>query len=382
MMFRVINEGSGNLPFDPVRYIMQNQVTQRKSRIGLSFGVMSKVSQSNAIDFLKENPRNRLIHFEAEKPNNLLVKSFQTIEDYIYDFSSDNLSLLKSFSDQVSIKTICPFTARYGQQFGYDIASSFFPIYWKRSEIPFQNRKYDFVYSGTIFDWLEPILIKIRSIKEISSCIISQSDSKVVTHRGVDYLQKMQLINDARLVLVHNVVSVDWLLGNAFLRIVESYRKVDHSFLKFELLSTLLEDLKLGIHSRGGFSNLMNQHYSNTYLKFPSLASNLRSLGNRFGIEFRNNLGFLPQLKSRLFEAAAAGAVPLVITDKWGLCDAYFRRGEEYLLTDVENLADTILYRSKNDKEEIARIGDNARRKWETKYTTYKYLSELKEKFL
>jgi len=93
---------------------------------------------------------------------------------------------------------------------------------------------------------------------------------------------------------------------------------------------------------------------------------------------------YLPQLKSRVFEAGLMGCVVLIYKDKYGVVENYFKEGEDFLYytsqLDLDQKVDLILA----NYQDYRYLGENIRRKIINNYTTehlvdliLKYKSEL-----
>ena len=84
-----------------------------------------------------------------------------------------------------------------------------------------------------------------------------------------------------------------------------------------------------------------------------------------------------PQLKSRVFEGAAAGCILLVYKDAFNIVERYFTEGRDFLYftdaTDLEAKIDSVL----NNLEAYAHLGRNAQARWRSNYTFQHFLDTI-----
>lgn len=166
------------------------------------------------------------------------------------------------------------------------------------------RRSYDLCYTGSLFPQIEHLLYPLIQ-SGLKICVVSHSKSALVTHSEVSYEKKLELVADSKFALVHNQL---FLTESQAKRVLSSVR----------------------LRSHGAFSHLCRNEDV--------------SLSNSF-TEFR-----VPQLKSRLFEAAMVGTIPLVIEDTWNIAEDWFIRGEHFYPVEEANLLEYV-YKVQNSDE-------------------------------
>jgi hypothetical protein len=235
------------------------------------------VTQNEYIQSIK----GKKFYLNLEEPNGFLINGLQHPEGTF---------------DQVF--SICPFTTKYFSRVEENTGKYvFFPTNFEF--VPeSQDKDFDCIYSGHL---LSPVirnfLMSIRNNPKLKLCVISGTDDELVTHRGVSYREKMQLISRSKFSIVHNQLFVDQAGLKALKRNLPNWQ--DH----------------------GAFSALPKDRI-NPFQKVVSWQA--------------------PQLKSRLFEATATGTIPIVITDPWNLAGDWFSK-DEVIYTSEEELLPTLL---------------------------------------
>ena len=90
---------------------------------------------------------------------------------------------------------------------------------------------------------------------------------------------------------------------------------------------------------------------------------------------------YAPQLKSRLFEAAMMGCIPLVYKDNYKIVERYFVENEEFIyFTDKDDLMNKIEL-ILNNYEKYKVIGENAQKKYNEKYTFKHFIDIIKTEY-
>jgi len=198
-----------------------------------------------------------LLYLHVEEPNYFFVKDWRLFPHEAFH----------------RVYTLCPYTAEWLNEM---LATrlrvpAFFPID-RRHEPPRQNKRYDVVYAGSMIrGWISDT---ISELKRYRHAIISHDRSPLATHRGVSYAEKLALIAQAKVSLIHNLL----FLSERHLAQVRSqpgYEK-NHAFTRLE---------------------------------------------ERIA----------PQLKSRLFEAALCRSLILCRHDPWNLVEQHFEPDRDFL---------------------------------------------------
>lgn len=225
-----------------------------KHSVDLGFTFVISISKPEAIREIK----GRAFYFDLEEPNRFFVNAWNaegirgwdrylTIDPFSHEFFNDKESRV---GDSVFIPT-------------------------DPDKVPpiSHKKKYDLVYTGHLVsaDLVKTLMELSRKLKV---AVVSNSNHPLVTHKGLNYVEKLEVISNSRAALIHNVLWPS---------------------------SSHIKTLKSGIP-------LWREHGAFRHLKNRGLFSSQ----------------VVPQLKSRLFEAAFCGAVPIVLRDDWRLAERFF----------------------------------------------------------
>ncbi|RPH74421.1 glycosyltransferase family 1 protein, partial [bacterium] len=217
---------------------------------------------------------------EFEEPNKYLVGDYP--EAYSKDFSK--------------IYTICPYTSellnkKYNEKRRIPI---FFPVH-ERYIRPIQKKTIDIIYSGHIL--AGELRNELKYLANFNYAIISNSKDSLVTHRSVSYEEKMRLYSHSKITLVHNIIFKPYL----------------HRIMNIWLA--------------GDYWN--NKAFS----QVPSPW--------RFWQLFTKNI-HIPQLKSRVFEAAMSHSLILCRKDEFNVIERYFEPNKEFKYYEQGQLQETV----------------------------------------
>jgi hypothetical protein len=223
----------------------------------------------------------KIVRLEFEEPN-----KFFTPED----FDSYDQDFYKVF-------TLCPYTAEYlNEKQGYHRRVPIFFPFGDEHIPPVMQKIYDIIYTGHLHP--KPILRDIKTISQFNYRLVSNSMSSLVTDRGVDYEQKINLIAQSRITLVHNLLYPN-------------------------------------------FRHLRNVWCYPTWQKnlaFSKLPTPWKSV---FFFTNRDKM-VVPQLKSRAFEAAFSRSLILCKKDPFNVIEKYFEEGKEFVYFEEGSLAETV----------------------------------------
>jgi len=139
----------------------------------------------------------------------------------------------------------------------------------------------------------------MRTISQFNYRLVSNSGHALVTDRGVGYQEKLDLISQSKITLTHNLL----------------YPTVRHVLNVWKYPEWLL-----------------NEAFSDVPRGFISLAKRLL---NGPYIE-------VPQLKSRIFEAAFCRSLILCKKDNFNVIEKFFSPGEEFVYYEEGKLDETI----------------------------------------
>lgn len=223
-----------------------------------------------------------VVRLEFEEPNKFFIS-----EDFdAYD------------ADFYRVLTLCPFTAEYfNERQGVERrVPIFFPF--NEAFIPSKSEKrYDIIYTGHLHP--KPIVRDMKTISRFNYRLVSNSRHELVTDRGVGYEEKLNLISQSRITLTHNLL----------------YPTVRHV---------------LNVWKYPAWE--VNKAFSDIPRGVIGLTKRLLS-----GSEIE-----VPQLKSRIFEAAFCHSLILCKRDRFNVIEAYFTPDEEFVYYEEGKLAETV----------------------------------------
>jgi hypothetical protein len=258
--------------------------------------------------YIKKYKRHKLQYYlEFEEP-----KKF---------WSKDWMLKLKNSHLFDNIFTLCPFTADYLNDRFYNenkCIPIFFPF--NKYKIPKSDQKQiNVIYSGLPHTLFQRDLISC--VKEFPKHAIISYDAEIATHTNTTYSQKMALYGQSKIAVVHNLLEND--------------------------RDTKCSDLEI-LANQAGLSEIhMNKCFRHL-----------------------EDFKIVPQLKSRLFEAAFSKSLILCKKDPFCLIERYFSEKEDFLyFSSVDELRDLIknVIQNYSRYEPLAR---NAFKKAVNNYTT------------
>lgn len=270
--------------------------------------------------------------FSRKRLNNILSKKIIRL-----DFEEPNKFFVGDNPDEYDgdfykIFTICPYTAdwlnkRQGNK-------KHIPIYFPFNEqyIPKEtSKKYDVIYTGHILS--KPILKDIKTISRYNFRVVSNSKHSLVTNRSSTYKEKLSLISQSRITLVHNLL-------------------------------------------------YLNPHHILNIWKFPDWQKNkaFRFIPKWYQPWKLIDYAIAPQLKSRLFEAAFCRSLILCKKDPFNLVERYFKVDKEFVYFEDGRLGEKInqiLANFKDYEKIINNAFERAVRSYTTRAFFVKYLKKL-----
>ena len=263
--------------------------------------------------------KKKVARLEFEEPNKFFIGE---------DFNSYDNDFYKIF-------TICPFTADFinAQQGNQRRVSIFFPFNDKY--IPqTTEKKYDIIYTGHLHP--KPILHDVKLMSRFNYRLVSNSKHDLVTNRGVSYEEKIGLIAQSRITLVHNLLYPTF----SHLRNIWCYAKWQDNL---------------------AFSEL------------PTLRNVSRFFLNREGM-------MVPQLKSRPFEAAFSKSLILCKKDPFNVIENYFEPEKEFIYYEEGHLVETIsdiLHSYADYQPVIDRAFERAQKEYSSEAFFNKFLRDI-----
>lgn len=218
--------------------------------------------------------------------------------------------------------TICPYTAEW--------SNSRFPgNKWEASFIPFNEelvpppvaKEFDLVYSGSERWGTQETIAAMRQVK---GCFIHFNQAPHVTHVGVSYREKLNLFAKSRIAVVHNLLFPEPVYVDGI------WRDRPDALFRNRALEQLAQ---------------------------------------------RRPNPLMPQLKTRLFEAAFCRALILCRRDPWNLAERFFEPGKEFVYYDEGNLAPTVKA-ILSDYGRYLPVVEAAHRRALAEYTTRRYFDK------
>jgi len=223
----------------------------------------------------------RVVRLEFEEPNKFFIPE---------DFDAYDGDFHKVF-------TLCPFTAKYLNE--RQKVERRVPIFFPFNEAfipPMSEKRYDIIYTGHLHP--KPIMRDMKTISRFNYRLVSNSGHELVTNRGIGYQEKLNLIAQSRITLTHNLL----------------YPTVGHVLNVWKYPDW---------RANKAFSDI------------PGALGLLKRLLTGPEIE-------VPQLKSRIFEAAFCRSLILCKKDKFNVVEKYFTPGEEFVYYEEGKLVETV----------------------------------------
>ena len=266
---------------------------------------------------LKKILAKRLVRIEIEEPNKFALNDNNDSYDYYFE----------------KIYTICPFTADWLNKKHKN--KKRVPIYYPTNEeyIPRKTKKlFDIIYVGNIVS--NKVLKDVEVISKYNYRFVSFYENPLVTNKNASYKQKLKLISQSRITLVHN------LLFPPPYRIINIWRTKGWQENKaFKLVPPQTEFWRI----------------------------------------FTNKNILIPQIKSRLFDAALCRSLILCKKDPFNIIENFFEPNEEFVYYEEGKLKETIDKILENYKK-YGKVADNAFKRASKNYTTKAFVRDYLSK--
>lgn len=260
----------------------------------------------------------KIVRLEFEEPNKFFLGD--NMESYDPEF--------------YKIFTLCPYTSKWlNEKYAIDKrVPIFFPF--NECDIPQKtDKKYDVIYTGHIVS--KKLLSDLKTISKFNYRFVSNDKSKLVTNQNASYDDKLKLISETKITIVHNLL---------------------HPKRKY-------------------FKNIWNYEgwQNNEAFKLVPRRSEWWKI-------FTDNNIVVPQLKSRVFEAAFCRSLILCKKDQFNVIENYFEPNKEFIYyeNDLESKIKEIL----NDFEKYEHIIDNAYQRAVNNYTTKAFVNTYLKKII
>lgn len=301
-------------PFQPINHLGISKYISKLDLKNTDILICEGNFDRGIFKYLK--PECKLVTFEAEHPNGFAVpgRDFFEREKELHHFAH-------------KIYTICPFSAEWLNKIwgGNKYSSIFFPIDVDLMPVVDSLDKcFDVIYTGNAsreaFSFLEKIF-------KFNYAWISGVNATGVTHLGVSYLEKLKLVASSRISIVHNRMP----LNDVASRMIRSWPKWD--------LNEAFRDI----------NSIENRIY------FPEL----------------------PQIKSRVFEAALCGSLILCLRDKWNIIERFFKPNVDFLYYDLDSDLEVLISDILTNYDQYFPLIENAQRKVVELYSTEEFVKKI-----
>lgn len=266
-----------------------------------------------SVQELEKIKSKKVVRLEFEEPNKF--------------FLGDDM---KSYdSDFYKIFTICPYTSEWMNN--KENVKRRVPIYFPFNEQdipPPCKKKYDIIYTGHIVS--KKLLKDLKIISKFNYRFVSNDKNKLVTNQSASYNEKIQLIAESKMTIVHNL-----------------------QFPKIKYIKNIW-----------GYEGWQNNK-----------AFKLIPPPNKWWKIFTDNKNMVtPQLKSRIFEAAFSRSLILCKKDQFNVIEKYFEPNTEFVYyeDDLEKKIVEVLA----NYQKYERIIDNAYQRAMKNYTTKAFVND------
>ena len=263
---------------------------------------------------LRAMKKKKIIRLEFEEPNKFFLGD--DMDSYDPDF--------------FRIFTLCPYTSKWlNQKSG---TSRRVPIYFPLNENdvpPPCAKKYDAIYTGHVVS--PKLLGDINVLAKFNYRFVSNDDHPLVTDRGVSYKDKLRLVSESRIAVVHN----------------QLHPKIKHIFKVW------------------GYDNWSG----NEAFKLIPRWWQWWKLVRRSDV-------VVPQLKSRLFEAAFCRSLILCKRDAFNVIERYFKPDVEFVYYDADGLEAKVREILTN-YEPYQAVAENAYNRAMANYTTRAFAEQF-----
>lgn len=266
---------------------------------------------------LKKILKKKIVRLEFEEPNKFFIYDRMHLYDkYFY-----------------KIFTLCPYTARWlNEQYHVEKRIPIFFPFNKKYIPPKLKKKYDIIYTGHIVS--DVLLQDLRIMSKFNYRFVSNSNSSLITDHSASYEEKMKLIAQTKITLVHNLL----------------YPKLYHI---------------LNLWRTPGFT------YNEAFKLIPKWHEPWKL--------FKKTNIVVPQLKSRLFEAAFGRSLILCKKDSFNVIENFFEPGKEFIYfeNDLESKIKEITKNYKNYEKVIQRAYERAIKNYTTEAFVKTYLAKI-----
>jgi len=266
---------------------------------------------------LFEIKKKKIVRLEFEEPNKFFLGD--NMESYDKEF--------------YKIFTLCPYTSEWvnTKHNTHKRVPIFFPF--NEEDIPLPKvKKYEIIYTGHIVS--SKLLEDLNTMTKFRYRFVSNDNHKLVTNHKSSYAEKINLISESKITLVHNLL----------------YPKLKHirKIWKYE-----------------GWNN----NYAFHLIPRPTQLWRLLTDENIV----------VPQLKSRVFEAAFSHSLILCKYDHFNVIERYFEPEKEFIYYQEDNLESKIS-EILNNFHHYEKVIENAYKRAIGNYTTEAFVENFLKK--
>jgi len=265
---KVLTDVYGSCHFDPVRYL---NFTRFENQAG-DYLLIQGLPQWRAVEKYRGQ---KLVYLNFAEPNGL--------------FSPTNLSCHQFENALYKVFTTCPYTTEWlNSKFGVTRRVPIF-VPFNEEFLPAQTSKlFDVFYSGSIPSNFVKFIID--TISKFNYCFVSYNQAHKITHIDSTYEQKLSLLAQSKIAVVHNLL----------------FPRPTHIAA-----------------ARGIYPDVNNNTaFDAAHLALPE--------------------PIMPQLKTRVFEAAFCKALILCRRDPWNVIERYFTPDKDFIYYEPHTLEQTI----------------------------------------
>lgn len=313
---KIFNDGAKVSKEDPM---LQYDFSRYENQAGDFYLVEARISFS----LLEKIKDKKIVYLQVEEPNRFLSPDIyfrgDKYDTYFY-----------------KILTVCPYTEEWLNKIqGVKRRELVFIPINEEKIPPKTEKKYDIIYVGNITS--REIKRNLNILRKFNYRFVARSENKYVTNRDVSYKEKMKLLSESKIGLVHGMLSCSG------------------KWLRAAWNTPNIEENK-------AFSLIPKKTWYNYLWSFISIKEYL-----------------IPQLKTRLTETAATRALMLYRRDPFNIIERWYTPDIDFVYYDEGKLEEKI-------REILAdwhtgkyqKIIDNAYDKTISEYTTKTFF----EKFL
>lgn len=311
---QVYTLGAKTYPEDPARHFDFQRFADARNNFTLIAGIFD-------FRLLKNIKNSKIVYLELEEPNRFFV------EDGEFNHIGYENDFYKIF-------TLCPYTAAWlNEKYGNNKRTPVFFPFNEHYIPPTSPKEFDVIYMGHAHPGEVTDIIDV--ISKFNYRFVSHSESPYVTDKDASYMKKLDLISKSRITVVNNSIEVKD-------KYIITLNKVD------------------GFKKNYAFKQIPEHFKKRWFHRFIS----------------RKKI-IVPQIKSRVFEAAFCRSLILCREDAFNIIEQFFEPDREFIYYKNGHLEQTINKILKNF-DHYESVIENAFQKAKKEYTTYAFY----EKFL